>query len=245
MFFYISGYIKYYVYRGVSISSYDIMSLVKKNKPRSTNMLGTLMVLIALLIFNLLPNALSIIVFSGIFTVLIYKYDVLFKKAYILYIISLVLSVLSIVYYKETYVYYITKGIAGYGAFLVVMMVGVLPNKWTLSRKIKKYRGELSIIGFILISAHAILRIFGLLGWINLFGVAAYVIMIPLIFTSFKLIKKDNSSLMVSALIIAAYGIYVILFAHLLMVSSWENKIVYAVLLTLYVNNKLIKEFKK
>ena len=208
-------------------------------------MLGILLLLIGLLIFNVLPNALTILVFSGIFTVLIYKYDFLFKKSYILYIISLVLSVLSIVYYRETYVYYITKGIAGYGAFLVVMMVGILPNKWTLTRKIKKYRGELSIIGFILIASHASLRVFGLLGWINLFGVAAFVIMIPLIFTSFKFIKRQIPPKDWLNIQKGAYAIYIILFAHLIMVAAWEDKIVYAVLLTLYVNNKLLKEYRK
>lgn len=208
-------------------------------------MIGIILLLIGVLIFNVLPNALTILVFSGLFTVLVYKYDILFKKSYILYMISLVLSVLSVVYYKETYVYYITKGLVGYGIFFVVMMVGALPNKWTLSRKIKKRRGELSIIGFILIAPHALLRVFGLLGWINLFGVAAFVIMIPLIFTSFKFMKRripPRDWLRVQK---GAYLIYLSLFVHLLMVSGWEDKIVYAVLLTLYLNNKILKEIKK
>jgi len=154
-------------------------------------MLGILLLLIAVLVFNVLSNAYTIIVISGLFTVLIYKYDFLFKKSYILYVISLVLSVLSVVYYKETYFHYIIQGLFGYGAFLLVMMVGVLPNKWTLSRKIKKYRGELSIIGFILIAPHAFLRIFGLVSVIDIFGIAAFVLMIPLTLISFKIVKKE------------------------------------------------------
>ena len=123
-------------------------------------MIGILLLLIAILIFDVLSNAFTILVISGLISVLVYKFDILFKKSYILYMISLVLSVLSMLFYKEIYFRYIIQGLFGYGIFLVVMMVGVLPNKWTLSRKIKKYRGELSITGFILIAPHALLRFF-------------------------------------------------------------------------------------
>jgi len=208
-------------------------------------MIGVLLLLIAILVFDVLPKAFTILVISGLFTVLIYKYDILFKKSYILYIISLVLSVLSVVFYKEIYFKYIIQGLFGYGAFLVVMMVGVLPNKWTLSRKIKKYRGELSITGFILIAPHAMLRIFGIVSYVDLFGVAAFVVMIPLTFLSFKTIKKQVNPRDWIRILKGAYIVYFALFVHLLVVSAWENKIVYAVLLTLYLNNKLLKEFKK
>ena len=208
-------------------------------------MLGILLLFVATLVFNVLPNAYTILVISGLFTVLIYKYTFLFKKSYILYIISLVLSVLSIVYYKEIYFSYLIQGLFGYGAFLVVMMVGILPNKWTLSRKIKKYRGELSIVGFILITPHAFLRVFGIVSSVDLFGIAAFVLMIPLTLISFKIVKKEIDPKDWIRILKGAYLIYFLLFVHLLYVSAWENKIVYAVLLTLYVNNKLLKEFRK
>jgi len=208
-------------------------------------MLGILLLLVAILVFNVLPNAYTILVISGLFTVLIYKYYFLFKKSYILYMISLVLSILSIVYYKEIYFHYIVQGLVGYGAFLVVMMVGVLPNKWTLSRRIKKYRGELSIIGFILITPHAFLRVFGFVSSIDIFGIAAFVLMIPLTLISFKIVKKEIEPIDWIRIQKGAYLIYFALFLHLLFVSAWENKIVYAVLLTLYLNNKLLKEFRK
>lgn len=208
-------------------------------------MLGILLLLIAILVFDVLPNAYTILVISGLFTVVIYKFDILFKKSYILYIISLVLAVLSMVFYKEIYFRYILRGFFGYGAFLVVMMVGILPNKWGLSRKIKKYRGELSIVGFILIAPHALLRIFGVVSYVDIFGIVAFVIMIPLTVLSFKFVKRQVDPRDWLRILKGAYLVYFALFVHLLMVSAWENKIVYAVLLTLYVNNKLLKEFKK
>ncbi len=208
-------------------------------------MLGILLLLVGVLIFNVLPNAYTILVIGGLFTVLVYRYDVLFKKSYILYIVSLFLSVLSVVYYNEVYFHYILQGLFGYGAFLVVMMVGVLPNKWTLSRKVKKYRGELSIIGFILISPHALLRVFGVISQVDVFGIAAFVLMIPLTMISFKIIKREIDLRDWIRIQKGAYLIYIVLLVHLLFVSAWENKIVYAVILALYLNNKLLKEFGK
>lgn len=208
-------------------------------------MLGILLLLIAVLIFDVLPKAYTILVISGLFTVLIYKYDILFKKSYLLYIISLVLSILSVVYYKEIYFKFIVQGLLGYAAFLIVMMVGVLPNKWTISRKIKRYRGELSIAGFILITPHALLRIFGVISSVDIFGIAAIVIMIPLTIISFKFVRKEIDPKDWFRIQKGAYAIYVILFIHLISVSAWENKIVYAVLLTLYINNKILKEIRR
>ena len=69
--------------------------------------------------------------------------------------------------------------------------------------------------------------------------------MVPLTIISFQIIRReiDNKDwIMIQK---AAYGIYLILFVHLLFVAEWENKVVYAVLFTLYLNNKLIKELKK
>jgi DMSO/TMAO reductase YedYZ heme-binding membrane subunit len=166
-------------------------------------------------------------------------------KGYYLYPLGLILGVISVFFYKDFYLRYVLNGLIGYGFFLVVMMVGVLPNKWTLSRRIKKVRGNLSILGFILISPHALMHIFGVFGTIDLFGIAAYALMVPLTIISFKVIKREIKPADWLKIQKGAYGIYLLLFVHLLVVSSWENKIIYAVIVTIYINNKLIKEFRK
>ena len=125
------------------------------------------------------------------------------------------------------------------------MFMGVLPNKWTLTRNLKKNRGVFSILAFMLISPHAIGHIFGFLGSVNLFGIIAYAIMVPLTIISFRVIRKEINPKDWFTIQKAAYLVYIALFTHLILISAWENKIVYAVLLTLYVNNKLIKEYRK
>lgn len=208
-------------------------------------MIGVILILITLLVLGILPNSVDVLVVSSIITVVSYKYRDFFKKASIFYIIALLLVGVSVVFYKEGWTYLITKGIIGYGFIVVVMFVGVLPNKWTVSRNIKMNRGVFSILGFILISPHALLRVFGVLGSVNIFGIAAYVIMIPLTIISFRVIRKEIEPKDWFAIQKAAYVIYGVLFIHLIFVAGYPDKIVYAVLLTLYVNNKLIKEFRK
>jgi DMSO/TMAO reductase YedYZ heme-binding membrane subunit len=194
---------------------------------------------------GILPNSINVLIVSGIIIVISYKYRDFFKKSYIFYVIALVVVGVSVVFYKEDWTNLITKGIIGYGFIVVVMLVGVLPNKWTVSRNIKMNRGIYSILGFILISPHALLRVFGVIGSVNLFGIAAYVIMIPLTIISFRVIRNEIEPKDWIAIQKAAYIIYGVLFIHLIYVADYPDKIVYAVLLTIYVNNKLVKEFRK
>ena len=208
-------------------------------------MIGVILVLVLLLVTNVMTTSLNIIAVAGILTALVYKWEKLFSKAWIWYTISLIVAVLSMVFYFNPITTYITRGYLPYGIFLVVMMVGVLPNKWTVARRIKKHRGTFSIMGFLLISPHAFLHVFGLFYGINLFGIVAYVIMIPLTIISFRVIRREIKPKDWFTVQKAAYVIYIALFAHLLWVGDWLDKVVYGILLTLYVNNKLLKEWKR
>jgi len=190
-------------------------------------------------------TALTIVTIAGIIITIGYKWPYIFKHASIYYIVALILSVVSVVFYTNDLVSYIVKGYLGYALFFTVMMMGVLPNKWTLTRNLKRNRGVFSILGFILISPHAFLHVFGFFSSINLFGIVAYVLMIPLTIISFRVIRKEISPKDWFTIQKAAYAIYIVLFAHLLFVGLWEDKVVYAVLATLYINNKLWKEFRK
>lgn len=208
-------------------------------------MIGVFLVLALLLYIDVLSSSLIILTMSAMWTVLLYKYMSLFKHSQWLYLIALLVSVATIIFSDAAIVSFIARGYVAYSIFVVVMMVGVLPNHWTVSRHIKKYRGVLSILGFILITPHAFLHVFGVLDGINLFGIAAYVLMVPLTIISFQFIKKEIPPKDWLTVQKAAYVIYASLFVHLLLVGEWFDKIIYAVLLVLYVNNKLYKEFHK
>lgn len=209
-------------------------------------MIGIILVLVLLVFVGILSNSLNIVAIAGVLTLVSIKYKNAFKKAYIYYIIALIVSVLSMIFYESRYFDLIHFGILGYSFFLTVMLVGVFPNKSIISRSVKRNRGVFSILGFILISPHAFGHIFGLTGDINLWGVAAYVIMVPLTITSFRVIRKEIDPKDWFKIHKAAYAVYLLLFVHLLFVAyETEDKVIYAVLLALYINNKLIKELKK
>lgn len=208
-------------------------------------MASIIMVLIVLVAIGILPNSFNIIAVSGIIVILAYKFRNMFKKAHFFYILAVIISSLSLYFYDSVYTELIIKGIIGYSFLFIVMISGVLPKEWLLTRNLKRNRGMFSILSFILISPHAISHILGLVGGINLFGVAAYILMVPLTIISFQIIRKEIDNKDWLRIQRVAYIIYISLFIHLLLVAEWENKIVYAVLFTLYINNKLIKEFRK
>jgi DMSO/TMAO reductase YedYZ heme-binding membrane subunit len=207
-------------------------------------MIGVLLLLASLLLINVLGHAYNVVLFALFLSLLLFSHKNIFKHASIYYVFAFLVGILSLVFNDKPFFDLVTSGVIGYGFFLVVMMMGALPNKWTLSRNIKKNRGVLSILGFISITPHVVLHLFHPAYGLDLFGIASYVIMVPLTMISFKTIKREINPKDWLTIQKAAYVIYGLLFAHLLFVSTWENKIVYAVLLTLYVNNKIVKEWK-
>lgn len=208
-------------------------------------MTSIIMVLILLVAIGILPNAFNIIAVSGVIVIFAYKFRNMFKKAYVLYILALITSSVALYFYNSIYAELIISGVVGYSFMFVVMVSGVLPREWLLTKNLRRNRGMFSILSFIFISPHAISHVLGLIGGINLFGIAAYVLMIPLTIISFQVIRQEIDNKDWIKIQKAAYIIYGSLFIHLLWVANWENKLVYGVLFTLYINNKLIKEFRK
>lgn len=208
-------------------------------------MLSIVLILLGLMYFGDLSNSFMILSMVGVIVVIAYSFRDLYKKAWILYSIAFIISVLGMIFVKDYYFRILQGGLLGYSFLFVVMMVGVLPNKLTLTRNIKRNRGMFSILAFIFISSHAYMNLFTEFGVLNLYGLAAYMIMVPLTLISFRIVRKEIPPKDWFRIQKAAYVIYGILFIHIFLVSANENKIVYAVFAALYINNKLIKEFKK
>ena len=201
-------------------------------------MTSIIMVLILLVAVGILPNAFNIIAVSGVIVIFAYKFRDMFKKAYIFYLVGLIIASVSLYFYNSVYSEIIITGIIGYSFMFVVMISGVLPRVWLVTKNLRRNRGMFSILSFIFISPHAISHVLGLVGGINLFGIAAYVLMVPLTIISFQIIRKEIDNKDWIKIQKAAYVIYGLLFIHLLWVADWENKLVYGVLFTLYLNNK-------
>lgn len=208
-------------------------------------MLSIVLILLGLIYFGILSNAFTILALVGIISIIAYRFPNMYKRAWIFYTLALLITIFGIIFYDQYYFQILQGGLLGYSFIFVVMFVGVLPNKLTISRHIKKNRGVFSILGFIFISSHAYLHLFTPFGGVNIYGLISYGIMVPLTIISFRIIRKEIPPKDWFTIQKAAYVVYILLFVHLFLVSQTENKIVYAVLATLYINNKLLKEFKK
>jgi len=208
-------------------------------------MISILLILLFILVTNLLPISINITLLSFFLVVSIYKFPKIFSKDVFFYFLATGVAIFSTIF-NDLYIFdYVLKGYLSIAIFIVIMFTGVIPIKWKLTQILVKTRGLLSIIGFILISPHATLHLLGLFSGINLFGIAAYALMIPLTIISFKTIRREINPRDWKNIQKASYIIYGLLYLHILWVGSWTDKLVYIVLFVLYINNKLFKEFKK
>ncbi len=203
-------------------------------------MITTLLLLSIIVILDLVILSVDVLVLSFMLFLIVYKYVRKPKYDYLLYIFALILTVISLLVDIE----YVRSGLIAFSMFNIVLFTGVLPDRWQITGKLKAYRVLYSILGFILILPHVFINLF-VDQQINFFGIGAAVIMIPLFITSFNFVKKEMKVEEWIKLQKAAYLVYILLFVHLISVADWYGKIIYAVMLTLYVNNKLLKEFKK
>lgn len=208
-------------------------------------MISVFLILLAVVALGLVNNALTIVSLGLMITIVCYVFPILYKKATYFYVLAFIVTVLGIVFYEDYYTRIVQGGLLGYSFILIVMMVSVLPNKNVIARNVKRNRGVLSILGFIFISSHVYLHVLGLVGDINLYGVAAYVIMAPLTFISFRVIRKEINPKDWFRIQKAAYAVYGLLFIHIMLVATPDNQIIYAVLMTLYVNNRILKRVRK
>ncbi|AIO18497.1 Sulfoxide reductase heme-binding subunit YedZ [Candidatus Izimaplasma bacterium HR1] len=138
------------------------------------------------------------------------------------------------------------QGYLGLSFLYIVMMTGALRNKSNLRKKLMSVRREYSIIGFILVSPHALKYIVEFLQGVRSFewlGVIPYAIMIPLFITSFMIVRKKFSFATWKKLQQFAYIVYILIFVHLIIVAKMPNLLVYIVLFVPYIVVKLKKEY--
>lgn len=127
---------------------------------------------------------------------------------------------------------YFTKGFIPTAIFVVVMFTGALNNKFEITKKLIKIRGELSIIASILIFSHIGLYLLKFFQnflpklfsgkeiafksfVINISGIIAFQIMIPLFVTSFIWIRKKMNGKRWKTLQNFSYIFYLLIYIHI------------------------------
>lgn len=138
------------------------------------------------------------------------------------------------------------KGFVGFAFFYIVMITGALDPKWKLTKKLRSVRAPYSILGFVLLMAHPLNYAAEVLNKqrnIPYFGIAAFVVMIPLFITSYMIIRKRMKSQTWVKLQTWAYLSYALILIHLVVnASSPQNRIVAILLFIPYIGLKIHKE---
>ena len=139
------------------------------------------------------------------------------------------------------------KGFVGFAFFYVVMITGALNPSWKLTKKLRSVRAPYSILGFVLLMSHPLNYVAEVLSKqrdIPYFGVAAFLIMVPLFITSYMAIRKKMKAQTWVKLQRWAYPVYALMLIHLLVnASSPQNRIVAILVFVPYVGLKVHKEF--
>lgn len=139
------------------------------------------------------------------------------------------------------------KGFVGFAFFYVVMITGALNPSWKLTKKLRSVRAPYSILGFVLLMSHPLNYVAEVLSKqrdIPYFGVAAFLIMVPLFITSYMAIRKKMKAQTWVKLQRWAYPVYALMLIHLVVNASLpQNRIVAILLFVPYIGMKVHKEF--
>ncbi|MBM7453182.1 DMSO/TMAO reductase YedYZ heme-binding membrane subunit [Acholeplasma morum] len=166
-----------------------------------------------------------------------------------IYIVAVIVSILAFILQDKAFTTPIMQGFLGLSFFYIVMITGAIDKKHKIKAKFMGLRREFSIIGFIVISPHALnYTLQGLNGTRSLewFGLISFVLMIPLFVTSFLKIRKKMKPKTWNLIQSAAYIIYLLLFIHLILnYTKTINLVLYVAIFGFYFVLKIIYEIKK
>lgn len=190
-----------------------------------------------------------VVLFLVILTLLaIYANPFIRKHNTKLYIVATLLAILAFIFKDKPIATPFIQGFLGLSFFYIVMITGAIEKKYKIKSKFVTLRKEYSIIGFIVITPHALnYTIQGLDGTRSLewFGLISFLLMVPLFITSFIKIRKKMSSKTWYKIQSLAYIIYLLLFIHLILNYTQPiNLVLYLFLFIFYFVLKTIKYAK-
>ncbi|MGD9761549.1 MAG: hypothetical protein AB7U52_03825 [Candidatus Izemoplasmatales bacterium] len=171
------------------------------------------------------------------------------KKAVFIYSAILLIAILAFYFRDVSLFFFINQGFLGFSFLYLVMIAGALNKKSKMRKKLLGVRKEYSILGFLSILPHALGKLLlGLTGEINIawFGIATFIIMIPLFITSFSYIRKKMTAKSWKKLQSFAYLVYLLIMVHLIInYTQFIGLVIYLALFMTYIILKLIYEIKR
>ncbi len=173
-------------------------------------------------------------------TSLIYFYKEKIKKyPLVFYLIAIFLSVLTVIYKNIALSNVINTGYVSLVLFVIVMFLGALNRKKKNVAKMFAIRGVLSISAFIFLIPHAVVAFIGYASnfftdWGIIFGIMAFVVMVPLFITSFLTIRKRLDAKDWKSLHKWSYFVYLATYIHLFLLANSSNQVFYSLTFLVY-----------
>jgi DMSO/TMAO reductase YedYZ heme-binding membrane subunit len=143
---------------------------------------------------------------------------------------------------------FLQSGHLSLALFLLVMFTGVLPKKSKTFKVLMQVRGQLAILGFIFLLPHAFNKLSLALAGYNSTGLIAFILFIPLVFTSFMPIRKKMDPKHWKKLHQLSLVTYFMLYLHLgfdILIGNTFSftfsrySLLYHLLLVLYISMRL------
>ena len=136
--------------------------------------------------------------------------------------------------------------------FILVMLAGVMKKNGIYRSVIDPVRGDLSLYGFIYLLPHIFLRFDMYINGFNPIGSIAYLLMIPLLVTSIRNIKKNIETEKWQEMHKLGYLVYFLIYIHVgfrININNFEVTILeiswpFHLTLIVYVIIKLLNRFK-
>ena len=166
----------------------------------------------------------------------------------LIYLVAIVLASASIMNTNSTYLSIINTGLLGLSFYIIVMYTGVLEKGSKIKKKLSSVRREYAIIGFIFLTPHAYLNIYNSITNVmplELLGLLAYLLMIPLFITSFKLIRINIPTSSWLKLHRFSYLVYFLMLLYIIRISEPRIAVLYTIIYGVYSVLKLSTFFEK
>jgi len=168
---------------------------------------------------------------------------------------ALVIALLTVLLNISFLDFLITSGHLGLSLFILVIFTSILPKKSKIYKNLSLVRGDLAIIGFMLLIPHGMARLNLALSGYNSTGLFAMIIFTPLFITSFLVIRKKMKPIRWKKLHQFAYIAYGLIYIHVgfnlsinlnnLFIRLSPHALLYHLLALTYLFGRVIKRIQQ
>lgn len=109
----------------------------------------------------------------------------------------------------------IDRGGVSFALFFMVMFTGAFKRKTWLYKSFMQIRREMALLGFIFLIPHAVARLDLALNGFNPTGLYAMILMVPLVITSYRIIRRKIGFRVWKRVHLMAYLVYLFIYIHL------------------------------